>query len=158
MLFFMGVLCLALCFVMWVAHTWALCEELIQKPWKILPERCYWKRNKRLVDDFIISSKSGKALQIIFLNRLHIIQLYLIASGPRQPEQYDSGPGRKSMSQWGQHRSVYNTIKYSKHVSLSWTWGTVWHLCYQKASWGQRFKKIECGTAVSTFFNIQSPT
>lgn len=73
----------------------------------------------RAVDDFIISSKSGKALQIIFLNSLHIIQLYVNASGPCQAQQYDSGPGRESMSQWGQHHSVYNTIKYSKHVSLT---------------------------------------
>lgn len=156
MLFFMGVLCLALCFVMWVAHmgpVWRIDSETLENiAWALLLKK------EQAVDDFIISSKSGKVLQIIFLNRLHIIQLYLIASGPRQPEQYDSGPGRESMSQWGQHHSVYNTIKYSKHVSLSWTWGIVWHLCYQKASWGQRFKKIECGTAVSTFFNIQSPT
>lgn len=85
------------------------------------------------------------------LNRLHITQLYLITSGPCQTEPYDSRPGRESVSQWGQHRSVYNTIKYSKHVSLRWTRGIVWHLCFQKASWGQRSNEIECGTAVSTF-------
>lgn len=70
--------------------------------------------------------------------------------GPCQAQQYDRRPG-ESMSRWGQRHSVYNTIKYSKHVSLSWTWGIVWHLCYQKASWGQCFNKIECGTVVSTF-------
>lgn len=99
----------ALCFVMWVAHVVVVpCEELIQNPGKYCTVVVILKKSKWC--------RVGKVLQIIFLYRLHIIWLYLIASGPCQSEQYDNQPGRESMSQWGQHHSVYNTIKYSKHA------------------------------------------
>lgn len=48
-LFFIGVLCLALCFVLWVAHgVVVLCEELIRSPGKYCPVLLL-KKDKRLM-------------------------------------------------------------------------------------------------------------